>query len=91
MNLEPFALGYNYYFSNPLLDKLFTLMLTHSFRLKELATTKLRELNNQKEEFDSVYFHPDSLESATVAAGCVLQVNTSLVAEKRLEPITFET
>ncbi|XP_063548311.1 histone deacetylase 6 [Cydia strobilella] len=46
----------------------------HLNRLKELASTKLRDLNNQKEQFDSVYFHPDSLESAAVATGCVLQM-----------------
>ncbi|XP_072939655.1 histone deacetylase 6 [Epargyreus clarus] len=45
----------------------------HLQKLNELASTKLRDLNNQKEAYDSVYFHPDSLESATVAAGCVLQ------------------
>ncbi|CAK1602419.1 unnamed protein product [Parnassius mnemosyne] len=46
----------------------------HLNRLKELATTKLRDLNSWKEAFESVYFHPDSLESASVAMGCVLQV-----------------
>ncbi|KAG7310384.1 hypothetical protein JYU34_003157 [Plutella xylostella] len=45
----------------------------HLKRLKELSTTKLRDLNSQKEAFDSVYFHPDTLESAAVAAGSVLQ------------------
>ncbi|XP_013183933.1 histone deacetylase 6 isoform X2 [Amyelois transitella] len=46
----------------------------HLNKLKELATTKLRDLNNQKEAYDSVYFHPDSLESAAIAAGCVIQM-----------------
>ncbi|KAL0850817.1 hypothetical protein ABMA28_006740 [Loxostege sticticalis] len=46
----------------------------HLNRLKELSTTKLRDLNSQKEAFDSVYFHPESLESASVATGCVLQM-----------------
>ncbi|XP_052741818.1 histone deacetylase 6 isoform X1 [Bicyclus anynana] len=46
----------------------------HLDRLKELASTKLRDLNSMKEAFDSVYFSPDSLESAAVAAGCVLQM-----------------
>ncbi|XP_053610806.1 histone deacetylase 6 isoform X1 [Plodia interpunctella] len=46
----------------------------HLKRLKELATTKLRDLNNQREDYDSIYFHPDSLESAAVAAGCVIQM-----------------
>ncbi|XP_034834916.1 histone deacetylase 6 isoform X3 [Maniola hyperantus] len=46
----------------------------HLDRLKELASTKLRDLNSQKEAYDSIYFHPDTLESAAVAAGCVLQM-----------------
>ncbi|XP_049882101.1 histone deacetylase 6 isoform X1 [Pectinophora gossypiella] len=46
----------------------------HLNRLKELATTKLRDLNSQKDQYDSVYFHPDSLESAAVAAGCAIQM-----------------
>ncbi|XP_075976743.1 histone deacetylase 6 [Anticarsia gemmatalis] len=46
----------------------------HLDRLKELATTKLRDLNSQKNAYDSVYFHPDSLESASTAVGCVLQM-----------------
>ncbi|KAM3967446.1 LOW QUALITY PROTEIN: histone deacetylase 6 [Aphomia sociella] len=46
----------------------------HLDRLKELSTTKLRDLKSQKDAFDSIYFHPDSLESAAVAAGCVLQM-----------------
>ncbi|CAH2218593.1 jg13584 [Pararge aegeria aegeria] len=46
----------------------------HLDRLKEIASTKLRDLNSQKEAFTSVYFHPDTLESAAVAAGCVLQM-----------------
>ncbi|XP_028170950.1 histone deacetylase 6 [Ostrinia furnacalis] len=46
----------------------------HLNRLKELSSTKLRDLNSQKEAFDSVYFHPESLESASVAMGCVLQM-----------------
>ncbi|XP_068626172.1 histone deacetylase 6 isoform X1 [Battus philenor] len=45
----------------------------HLNRLKELSITKLRDLNSQKEAYDSVYFHPESLESAAVAMGCVLQ------------------
>ncbi|XP_012543899.2 histone deacetylase 6 isoform X1 [Bombyx mori] len=49
-------------------------------RLKELASTKLRDLNNQKEEYDSVYFHPESLSSAAVAAGCVLQAVEAVVS-----------
>ncbi|XP_052750216.1 histone deacetylase 6 isoform X2 [Galleria mellonella] len=46
----------------------------HLNRLKELATTKLRDLNSQKDKYDSIYFHPDSLESAAVATGCVLEM-----------------
>ncbi|CAH2050846.1 unnamed protein product, partial [Iphiclides podalirius] len=46
---------------------------SHLQRLKELSTTKLRDLRHQEESFDSVYFHPDSYESAAMAAGCVLQ------------------
>ncbi|XP_045775789.1 histone deacetylase 6 isoform X1 [Maniola jurtina] len=46
----------------------------HLDRLKELASTKLRDLNSLKEAYDSIYFHPDTLESAAVAAGCVLQM-----------------
>ncbi|XP_073957715.1 histone deacetylase 6 isoform X3 [Choristoneura fumiferana] len=52
----------------------------HLNRLKELATTKLRDLNSQKDEFDSVYFHPDSLESAAVATGCVLQMVDTILS-----------
>ncbi|XP_026739230.1 histone deacetylase 6 isoform X2 [Trichoplusia ni] len=54
----------------------------HLNRLKELSTTKLRNLNKQKEEFDSVYFHPDSLESAAVAVGCVLQMVDSVLSNE---------
>uniref|UniRef100_A0A2A4K9K1 UBP-type domain-containing protein n=1 Tax=Heliothis virescens TaxID=7102 RepID=A0A2A4K9K1_HELVI len=54
----------------------------HLNRLKELATTKLRNLNIQKEDFDSVYFHPDSLESAAVAAGCVLQMVDAVLSNE---------
>ncbi|XP_063899744.1 histone deacetylase 6 isoform X1 [Helicoverpa armigera] len=54
----------------------------HLNRLKELATTKLRNLNIQKEDYDSVYFHPDSLESATVAAGCVLQMVDAVLSNE---------
>nr|XP_026498088.1 histone deacetylase 6 isoform X3 [Vanessa tameamea] len=46
----------------------------HLDRLKELSHTKLRDLNSQKDAYDSVYFHPDTFESASVASGCVLQV-----------------
>ncbi|XP_041975577.1 histone deacetylase 6 isoform X2 [Aricia agestis] len=46
----------------------------HLQRLKDLSSTKLRDLNSAKGQFDSVYFHPDSFESAAVAAGCVLQM-----------------
>ncbi|CAK1540301.1 unnamed protein product [Leptosia nina] len=46
----------------------------HLNRLKELSSLKLRELHNEKNIYDSVYFHPDSLESARTAAGCVLQM-----------------
>lgn len=49
-------------------------------RLKEIASTKLRELNNQKNQYDSIYFHPDSLESATTATGCVLQMIDAVVS-----------
>lgn len=42
-------------------------------RLKELASTKLRDLNSQKDAYDSVYFHPESLQSAAMAAGGVIQ------------------
>ncbi|KAI5645052.1 histone deacetylase domain-containing protein [Phthorimaea operculella] len=52
-----------------------------SIRLKELSTTKLRDLNNQKDEYDSVYFHPDSLESATVAAGSVIQMVDAVLSQ----------
>ncbi|KOB70092.1 putative histone deacetylase hda2, partial [Operophtera brumata] len=38
----------------------------HLDRLKELASTKLRALNNQKKSYDSVYFHPDTLEIDSV-------------------------
>ncbi|XP_059051071.1 histone deacetylase 6 [Achroia grisella] len=51
----------------------------HLDRLKDLATTKLRDLNTQKDDFDSVYFHPDSLESAAVATGCVLEMVDAVV------------
>ncbi|CAH0405173.1 unnamed protein product [Chilo suppressalis] len=46
----------------------------HLQRLKELSTTKLRDLNSQKNAFDSVYFHPDSLESASMAIGCAIEM-----------------
>ncbi|XP_032527662.2 histone deacetylase 6 isoform X2 [Danaus plexippus] len=42
--------------------------------LKELSSTKLRDLNAQRKSFDSVYFHPDSLQSAAAAAGAVIQM-----------------
>ncbi|CAH0727597.1 unnamed protein product, partial [Brenthis ino] len=53
----------------------------HLDRLKELSSTKLRVLNTQKKAYDSVYFHPDSLESASVAAGCVLQMIDAVVSK----------
>ncbi|VVD05726.1 unnamed protein product [Leptidea sinapis] len=46
----------------------------HLKRLKNFSTMKLRDLNQKKESFDSVYFHPDSLESAAMAAGCAVQI-----------------
>ncbi|CAG9796344.1 unnamed protein product [Diatraea saccharalis] len=46
----------------------------HLQRLKELSSTKLRDLHSQKDAFESVYFHPDSLESASMAVGCALQM-----------------
>ncbi|XP_050669840.1 histone deacetylase 6 isoform X1 [Leptidea sinapis] len=46
----------------------------HLKRLKNFSTMKLRDLNQKKESFDSVYFHPDSLESAAMAAGCAVQM-----------------
>ncbi|XP_026319696.1 histone deacetylase 6 isoform X2 [Hyposmocoma kahamanoa] len=54
----------------------------HLDRLKELASTKLRDLNSQKDAFDSVYFHPDSLESATMASGCVLQAVDAVLSNE---------
>ncbi|CAH2102130.1 unnamed protein product [Euphydryas editha] len=54
----------------------------HLDRLKELSSTKLRDLNSQKEAYDSVYFHPDTLESAAVAAGCVLQTVDAVLTRK---------
>ncbi|XP_013133269.1 PREDICTED: histone deacetylase 6 isoform X1 [Papilio polytes] len=53
----------------------------HLDRLKELATTKLRHLNNQKDDYNSLYFHPDTLESAAVAAGCVLQTVDAVLSK----------
>ncbi|XP_050554473.1 histone deacetylase 6 isoform X1 [Spodoptera frugiperda] len=52
---------------------------THLNRLKELSSTSLRSLHIQKNAYDSVYFHPDSLESAAVATGCVLQMVDSVL------------
>ncbi|XP_047520597.1 histone deacetylase 6 isoform X1 [Pieris napi] len=52
----------------------------HLTRLKDLSSMKLRELHNTKDTYDSVYFHPDSLESATTAAGCVLQMVDSVLS-----------
>ncbi|CAG4954053.1 unnamed protein product [Colias eurytheme] len=46
----------------------------HLQRLKDLSSMKLRDLNSKKDTYDSVYFHPDSLESAAVAAGCVIKM-----------------
>ncbi|GBP49135.1 Histone deacetylase 6 [Eumeta japonica] len=46
----------------------------HLARLQRLATTKLRDLHHNRAEFDSVYFHPDSLESAAVALGSVVEM-----------------
>ncbi|KPJ10234.1 Histone deacetylase 6 [Papilio machaon] len=53
----------------------------HLDRLKELASTKLRYLNSQKDDYNSVYFHPDTLESAAVAAGCVLQTVDAVLSK----------
>ncbi|KAH9628405.1 hypothetical protein HF086_015935 [Spodoptera exigua] len=41
-----------------------------------------RNLHVQKNAYDSVYFHPDSLESAAVAAGCVLQMVDSVLTNE---------
>ncbi|KAG6441833.1 hypothetical protein O3G_MSEX002026 [Manduca sexta] len=49
-------------------------------QLKELSTTKLRDLNSQKDLYDSVYFHPDSLESASVAMGCIIEATTEVLS-----------
>ncbi|KAJ0182290.1 hypothetical protein K1T71_001659 [Dendrolimus kikuchii] len=49
-------------------------------RLKELSTTKLRDLNSQKNAYDSVYFHPESLQSAAIAAGGVIQAVDSVLS-----------
>lgn len=54
----------------------------HLNRLKELASTNLRSLHIQKKAYDSVYFHPDSLESAAVATGCVLQMVDSVLTNE---------
>ncbi|XP_034252879.1 histone deacetylase 6 isoform X1 [Thrips palmi] len=52
---------------------------SHITAMQSLANESQEEMNKQQEKLHSVYLHNNSYESASVAAGCVLQVVDSVL------------
>lgn len=68
------------------------LRLAHAAALvasaRATATTPPRALLAQQQAFDSLYLHPDTYESAAMAAGCVLQVCSQKIIHLGMVPMS---